>query len=71
MCNLWGSFQSVSSQARVAAAIAAMPLGPGDIAMLNDPYAGGTHLPDITLVMPVFEEQGAAQKRRRRKPPLF
>ena len=26
---------------------------PGDIAMLNDPYAGGTHLPDITLVMPV------------------
>jgi len=38
----------------VAAAIAALDLGPGDIAMLNDPYAGGTHLPDITLVMPVF-----------------
>ncbi len=38
----------------VAAAIRAFPLGPGDIAMLNDPYAGGTHLPDITLVMPVF-----------------
>lgn len=38
----------------VAAAIAALQLAPGDIAMLNDPFAGGTHLPDITLVMPVF-----------------
>src|SRR5574337_63665 len=38
----------------VAAVIKALKLGPGDIAMLNDPYAGGTHLPDITLVMPVF-----------------
>jgi len=37
----------------VAAALEALELGPGDIAMLNDPYAGGTHLPDITLVMPV------------------
>jgi 5-oxoprolinase (ATP-hydrolysing) len=27
---------------------------PGDIVMLNDPYLGGTHLPDITLVAPVF-----------------
>ena len=31
----------------VRAAIDAMVLGPGDIAILNDPYAGGTHLPDI------------------------
>ena len=38
----------------VASAIHALDLGPGDIAILNDPYAGGTHLPDITLVMPVF-----------------
>src|SRR2546422_5810310 len=38
----------------VAAAISTLELGPGDIAMLNDPYAGGTHLPDITLVMPVL-----------------
>ncbi len=38
----------------VEAALAALDLGPGDIAMLNDPYAGGTHLPDITLVMPVY-----------------
>ncbi len=40
----------------VAAAWGALDLGPGDIAMLNDPYAGGTHLPDITLAMPVWSE---------------
>jgi N-methylhydantoinase B len=38
----------------VEAAIAAIDFGPGDIAILNDPFAGGTHLPDITLVLPVF-----------------
>jgi N-methylhydantoinase B len=38
----------------VQAAIAAIPFEPGDIAVLNDPYAGGTHLPDITMVLPVF-----------------
>ncbi len=27
---------------------------PGDVAVLNDPYHGGTHLPDITFVAPVF-----------------
>lgn len=29
-------------------------LSPGDSVLLNDPYRGGTHLPDITLVTPVF-----------------
>jgi N-methylhydantoinase B len=29
-------------------------LNPGDSIILNDPYQGGTHLPDITLVTPVF-----------------
>jgi N-methylhydantoinase B len=38
----------------VAAATQALDLGPGDIALLNDPYAGGTHLPDLTMVMPVY-----------------
>ena len=38
----------------VHAAIAAIAFAPGDIAILNDPYAGGTHLPDITMVLPVF-----------------
>jgi N-methylhydantoinase B len=31
-----------------------MRLAPGDIAVLNDPFAGGTHLPDITMVAPIF-----------------
>jgi N-methylhydantoinase B len=38
----------------VEAAIRAIHFAPGDIAVLNDPYAGGTHLPDITMVLPVF-----------------
>jgi N-methylhydantoinase B len=38
----------------VEAAIGAIALAPGDIAILNDPYFGGTHLPDITMVLPVF-----------------
>jgi N-methylhydantoinase B len=29
-------------------------LGEGDVAIVNDPFAGGTHLPDITLVSPVY-----------------
>jgi N-methylhydantoinase B len=38
----------------VLAAVGALDLREGDIGILNDPYAGGTHLPDITMVMPVF-----------------
>ncbi len=38
----------------VKAAIAAGRLAAGDMLMLNDPFAGGTHLPDITLVAPVY-----------------
>ncbi|HTD54168.1 MAG TPA: hydantoinase B/oxoprolinase family protein [Silvibacterium sp.] len=38
----------------VQAAVDAIAFAPGDIAILNDPYAGGTHLPDITMVLPVF-----------------
>ncbi|GGY04948.1 5-oxoprolinase [Massilia dura] len=32
---------------------------PGDVYMLNDPYNGGTHLPDVTVITPVFDEQGS------------
>jgi len=32
---------------------------PGDVYMLNDPYNGGTHLPDVTVITPVFDERGA------------
>jgi len=34
-------------------------LKPGEAFALNNPYAGGTHLPDITVVMPVFVAGGA------------
>jgi N-methylhydantoinase B len=40
----------------VKAAIDNRQIGPGDVVMLNDPYKGGTHLPDITLVSGVFSE---------------
>lgn len=31
---------------------------PGDAYAVNDPYHGGTHLPDVTVVTPVFDEEG-------------
>src|SRR5437763_6191209 len=40
----------------VRAAVDKLRLNPGDVAILNDPFCGGTHLPDITLVSPVFLE---------------
>jgi len=42
----------------VRAAMDAGPMQPGDVVMLNDPFRGGTHLPDITLVAPVFMWHG-------------
>lgn len=33
---------------------------PGDAYMLNDPYHGGTHLPDVTVITPVFDKAGAS-----------
>jgi 5-oxoprolinase (ATP-hydrolysing) len=33
----------------------------GEVYMLNDPYHGGTHLPDVTVVTPVYLEPGDAQ----------
>ena len=47
--------QSVRAVARLA------PWTPGDLAILNDPFLGGTHLPDVTMVSPAF-----APGRRRR-----
>ncbi len=43
-----------STPLSVKAAIAAIPMTPGVQVVLNDPFAGGTHLPDVTLVTPVF-----------------
>jgi N-methylhydantoinase B len=48
----------------VRIAIDSLHLDPGDIAILNDPYAGGTHLPDVTMVQAVF-------LRRARKPMFY
>jgi N-methylhydantoinase B len=54
----------------VAAALREVEIGPGDVVAVNDPFAGGTHLPDVTLVMGVFAEaagsrrQTAGQKKR-------
>jgi N-methylhydantoinase B len=47
----------------VRAAIEGRELAPGDMVMLNDPFAGGTHLPDITLVAPVYVQQRARARR--------
>jgi N-methylhydantoinase B len=43
----------------VRAVLDAFELQRGDVAVLNDPFRGGTHLPDITMVAPVFLERGA------------
>ncbi|MEM9985098.1 MAG: hydantoinase B/oxoprolinase family protein, partial [Bacteroidota bacterium] len=36
---------------------AALPLGPGDVAITNHPGYGGSHLPDVTLIAPVYDEE--------------
>ncbi len=45
--------------ASVAAALEGFDFDPGDIIALNDPYLGGTHLNDVTLVAPVFAPAGS------------
>lgn len=48
-----------SMPASVAAVRSALgPLESGDVAIVNDPFAGGTHLPDVTLVSPVVDADG-------------
>ena len=39
----------------VFAALHEIKFAPGDVVAVNDPFAGGTHLPDVTLVMPVVK----------------
>jgi N-methylhydantoinase B len=38
------------------------PFEPGDLAILNDPYLGGTHLPDVTMVSPVFHSEAGRRR---------
>jgi N-methylhydantoinase B len=54
----------------VRAAIDAGPMEAGDVVMLNDPFRGGTHLPDITLVAPVYVGK-PTPRRHRHAPPDF
>ncbi len=49
----------------VRAVEALAPWTEGDVAVLNDPYLGGTHLPDVTMVSPVFAEGGSRGRRAR------
>jgi N-methylhydantoinase B len=46
----------------VAAALREVEIGPGDVVAVNDPFAGGTHLPDVTLVMGVFRETAGSRR---------
>ena len=42
----------------------------GDVVIVNDPFVGGAHLPDITLVAPVYAESDADRLRRDAGAPL-
>lgn len=67
-CALFDSqARMIAQAAHIPVHLGAMPLSvqacledlelvPGDVAILNDPFRGGTHLPDITLVSPIFFE---------------
>ena len=43
-----------STATAVQAAIRARALAPGDVVLVNDPFAGGTHLPDLTAISAMF-----------------
>ncbi len=45
-----------------------VPWRPGSMWLCNDPQHGGTHLPDLTLVMPVFDERARGRAGERANP---
>ena len=49
---------SMSDSIRTIARLNAGKMRPGDVFMLNAPFNGGTHLPDVTVITPVFDEAG-------------
>jgi N-methylhydantoinase B len=67
-----GVGQMVAQAAHIPVHLGAMPASmsaaldavdtwhPDDVVILNDPYAGGTHLPDITMISPVFAAPDAS-----------
>jgi 5-oxoprolinase (ATP-hydrolysing) len=50
---------AMGASVRTVIARRADTLKPDDAVALNNPFAGGTHLPDITLITPVFDKAGA------------
>jgi len=50
---------SMSESIRTVIRERAGKMAPGDVYVLNAPYNGGTHLPDVTVITPVFDEAGA------------
>lgn len=68
-CALFdGNGRMLAQAAHIPAHLGAMPASvqtlleffpkwvPGDVVIVNDPFAGGNHLPDITMITPVFAE---------------
>ncbi|WP_240611099.1 hydantoinase B/oxoprolinase family protein [Oceaniglobus ichthyenteri] len=49
---------SMSESVRTVLRQNAGKIRPGDVFMMNNPYNGGTHLPDVTVITPVFDENG-------------
>ncbi|HEY9040422.1 MAG TPA: hydantoinase B/oxoprolinase family protein [Roseovarius sp.] len=50
---------SMSESVRTILRQNAGKIRPGDVFMMNNPYNGGTHLPDVTVITPVFDEAGS------------
>ena len=51
---------SMSESVKTIIRLRRATMRPGDVYMLNTPYNGGTHLPDVTVITPVFDEAGGA-----------
>ncbi len=51
---------SMSESVRTVARENRGRMKPGDVFCVNAPYNGGTHLPDVTVITPVFEERGSS-----------
>ncbi|MBU1175336.1 MAG: hydantoinase B/oxoprolinase family protein, partial [Alphaproteobacteria bacterium] len=52
---------SMDKSVETIARLRAGSMKPGDTFMLNAPYNGGTHLPDITVITPVFDRNGSGE----------
>lgn len=49
---------AMSDSVRTVIALRGATLKPGDMVVLNNPFRGGTHLPDVTVIAPVFAPDG-------------